>query len=123
MDDLVDAFLLAQKNMDTHAGHAFNIGGGPRNTVSLLELLDVMSELLGRKPDFVFDDWRTGDQRYYVSNTGKFEAATGWKPRISIQDGLEGLLRWLVDSRRRDAVIATIGAPQTLHRKAAGAKR
>jgi CDP-paratose 2-epimerase len=121
--DLVDAFLLAQEHIDTHAGHAFNIGGGPRNAVSLLELLDVMSELLDRKPDLVFDDWRTGDQRYYVSDTGKFEAATGWKPRISIRDGLEGLLRWLVDARPRDAVIATIGAPQTLQRKAAGAKR
>jgi CDP-paratose 2-epimerase len=123
VDDLVDAFLLAQEHMATHTGHAFNIGGGPRNTVSLLELLDMMGELLGRKPDFRLDDWRTGDQRYYVSDTGKFEAATGWKPRISIQEGLEGLLRWLVDSRARDAVIATIGASETLQRKAAGAKR
>jgi CDP-paratose 2-epimerase len=121
VDDLIDAFLLAQEHMNTHAGQAFNIGGGPRNSVSLLELLDVMSELLGRKPEFDFDDWRTGDQRYYVSDTGKFEAATGWKPRVSIQDGLQGLLRWLADSGPREAVIATIGATQTLQRKAAGA--
>jgi CDP-paratose 2-epimerase len=123
VDDLVNAFLLAQEHMATQTGQAFNIGGGPQNTVSLLELLDLIGELLGRKPDFRFDEWRTGDQRYYVSDTRKFEAATGWKPCTSIPDGLECLLRWLVDTRSPDAVIATIGESQTLQRKAAGAKR
>jgi CDP-paratose 2-epimerase len=123
VDDLVDAFMLAQEHMASHTGQAFNIGGGPRNTISLLELLDLIGELLGRKPEFGFDEWRTGDQRYYVSDTRKFEAATGWKPRTSIQAGLERLHRWLVESRSPDAAIATIGAAQSLQRKAAGAKR
>jgi CDP-paratose 2-epimerase len=123
VDDLVDAFLLAQDHMDTHSGQAFNIGGGPKNTVSLLELLDTIGELLGRKPEFGFDAWRTGDQRYYVSDTGKFQTATGWKPQITVQDGLERLLQWLVDSRSRDTIPATIGESQSLPRKAAGVKR
>jgi CDP-paratose 2-epimerase len=123
VDDLVDAFLLAQEHMATQSGRAFNIGGGPANTVSLLELLDLIGELLGRKPAFGFDEWRTGDQRYYVSDTGKFEAATGWRPRTSIQDGLEHLCRWLIDSRSGDAESTRIAAAQTPQRKAAGAKR
>jgi CDP-paratose 2-epimerase len=130
VDDLVDALLLAQEHMATQAGQAFNIGGGPHNTVSLLELLEMIGELLGRKPVFEFDEWRAGDQRYYVSDTGKFQAATGWRPSTSVQEGLERLYQWLMDSRSTEAVVASIGEaepqargeaePQA--RRAAGAK-
>ena len=54
VEDLVDAFLLAQEHMASESGQAFNMGGGPRNTVSLLELLDLMGELLGHKPEVEF---------------------------------------------------------------------
>src|SRR6185437_10730839 len=45
VDDLVDAFLLARKHMDRIYGQAFNIGGGPANTLSLLELVDLIGAL------------------------------------------------------------------------------
>ena len=79
-DDLVDAFLLAQANMPTISGQAFNIGGGPQNTISLIELLDLIEQLHGRRPDVRFGAWRPGDQRYYVSDTQKFRAATSGSP-------------------------------------------
>ncbi|HEY0729807.1 MAG TPA: NAD-dependent epimerase/dehydratase family protein, partial [Pyrinomonadaceae bacterium] len=47
IEDLVDAFLLAQQYMQQLSGSAFNIGGGPANTISLLELLDLITELHG----------------------------------------------------------------------------
>jgi CDP-paratose 2-epimerase len=97
--DLVEALLEAQKLMAPNSGQAFNIGGGPGNTVSLLELLELMSELLGEKPTVRFEDWRTGDQRYYVSDTGKFQRLTGWTPRVTVPEGLERLTRWLTSSR------------------------
>ena len=124
VEDLVDAFLLAQSHMARASGQAFNIGGGAGNTVSLLELLDLIAELLGHKPILEFDAWRTGDQRYYVSDTGKFQGATGWKPRTTVEEGLERLHRWLLESRSRRSVIASIGeAPTRTPRKAAGAER
>lgn len=123
VDDLVDAFLLAQQCMATECGQAFNIGGGPGNTLSLLELLDLIAELLGHKPDFQFEAWRTGDQRYYVSDTAKFQRATGWKPRLTVQEGLDRLLEWLLDSRSKEAVIASIGGARSSARRAAGAER
>src|SRR3954465_5586214 len=39
VEDLVDAMLLAHDRIEDTAGHAYNIGGGPSNTVSLLELM------------------------------------------------------------------------------------
>src|SRR3546814_5223711 len=57
-------------------GEAFNIGGGPGNAVSLVELLDLIARLQGDKPQVTFDSWRTGDQAYYVSDTRRSEEHT-----------------------------------------------
>ena len=99
VDDLVDAFLRAQAHMPRVSGQAFNIGGGPENTTSLVELLDSIEDLHGERPDVEFDAWRAADQRYYVSDTRRFRAATGWQPRTSVTAGLDTLYRWLLESR------------------------
>jgi CDP-paratose 2-epimerase len=121
VDDLVDAFLRAQEEMSTESGHGFNIGGGPHNTVSLLELLDLIGDLLGHRPEVTFEGWRTGDQRYYVSDTGRFQRATGWKPQVPVHEGLERLLRWLNDSTGQPATIGLTGRADSPVRRAAGA--
>lgn len=99
IDDLVDAFLLAQKNMDKISGEAFNIGGGTENSVSLLEILDLIKLKTEREISVSFEEWRTGDQLYYVSNIEKFRKATGWKPKYNLEVGLEKLTNWLCKER------------------------
>ena len=99
VEDLVEAFVLALKNIDSLSGQAFNIGGGPENTTSLLELLETIAELQGEKPAYDLEAWRLGDQRYYVSDTSKFQEATGWRPRTSVRDGVRRLYEWLLESR------------------------
>jgi len=100
VEDLVDAFVLAQKHMASVQGQAFNIGGGPSRAVSLLDVLDHIGDLLERRPEIEFSEWRPGDQRYYVSNTDRFQRATGWKPRVDVSTGIERLYAWLLSSRR-----------------------
>jgi CDP-paratose 2-epimerase len=99
VDDLVNAFLLAADNARALAGRAFNIGGGPANTISLLDLLDRLETLHGRRPGVTFDGWRTGDQRYYVSDTRAFEAATGWRRKVPAHEGIAMLYDWLAGHR------------------------
>ncbi len=93
--DLVDAFMLAQENMETISGHAFNMGGGVENTVSLLELIKMIGDITGEKPQVSFESWRPSDQKYYVSDFSRFSAATGWQPRYATREGLMLLCRWL----------------------------
>ena len=95
VEDLVRAMVLAQENIGRLAGQVFNIGGGPDNTISLLNLLDLIEELHGRRPEVTMEDWRTGDQRWYVSDTTRFQSATGWSPRVDVYSGLERLSVWL----------------------------
>jgi CDP-paratose 2-epimerase len=123
VDDLVDAFLLAQEHMATLSGQAFNIGGGPANTVSLLELIDLITEMLGQKPGVELDAWRPGDQRYYVSDTGKFKRSTGWQPRVGVQDGLKLLADWLTKERPVPSMVATIAEDPPASPRAASGQR
>lgn len=99
VDDLVQALLAASENASTLAGQAFNIGGGPRNTTSLLELLELIRDLEGTRPRTDFDDWRIGDQRYYVSDIRSFVHATGWQPQTTVREGVTVLHRWLLQNR------------------------
>lgn len=94
-EDLVDALLLAEENADKLAGQAFNIGGGPENAVSLLDVVERLGRIAGAAPDVSFGDWRPGDQRYYVSDTRRFQAATGWRPRVGADEGVERQVAWM----------------------------
>jgi CDP-paratose 2-epimerase len=95
VEDLVEAFLLARENVELIGGRAYNMGGGPANAVSLLEVLERIGELQGAPPQTSFGPWRQGDQRYYVSDTRRFQQDTGWRPRVSADEGIERLYGWL----------------------------
>jgi CDP-paratose 2-epimerase len=98
VEDLVDAMLLAHENINRLSAQAFNIGGGPRNTISLLELLSCIKDLRGQPTDIKFDDWRSADQQYYVSDIRKFCNATGWYPKTGVREGIKQLYDWLVQT-------------------------
>jgi len=102
VEDLVDALVLATRHMDALSGRAFNIGGGPQSTLSLVELLDIIREREG-VPEVRHHPWRTGDQRYYVSDIGSFTRATGWAPRTQVRQGIDKLRAWLDERADRAA--------------------
>ena len=98
VEDLVEAFQLARQHIDVLSGRAFNIGGGPLHALSLSELISHLEDEIGSLPRIDFADWRVGDQRYYVSDVGRFNAVTDWLPRTAIAVGLQALQEWLQTS-------------------------
>jgi CDP-paratose 2-epimerase len=118
VDDLVAALTLAMQNIDTLSGQAFNIGGGAANTLSLVELIAYLAQHGESAPVVRHGAERTGDQKYYVSDTTKFCSATGWHPQVDVADGLARLNAWLVDAGR-----VAQRAPTTIAEGAAAAAR
>jgi len=111
VDDLVHALMRAWSQIATVQGHAFNIGGGPANTLSVVELLDIIRSAIGKSPEVRYEPWRRGDQRYYVSDTTAFTAATGWRPRIRPRVGVVALHAWFADyCDRSNPTSASTGA-------------
>jgi CDP-paratose 2-epimerase len=101
VEDLVDAFLRVRDRIHELAGTAFNVGGGGDNAVSLLEVIDLIADVHGRRPRVELAPARPGDQRYYVADTRRLEEATGWRRRVGVAEGIEELYRWLQERSRR----------------------
>lgn len=103
VQDLVQAMLTAVRQIDKVAGRAFNIGGGVARSTSLRELLGRIEELTGQACEYSLDDWRQGDQKYYVTDTRAFRELTGWEPRVDIAQGLRQLHQWLIGATAQSA--------------------
>jgi CDP-paratose 2-epimerase len=109
VDDLVEALRLASEREPRVRGQAFNVGGGPENTLSLLELLEAIRSELGIEPEVRFAATRPGDQRYYVSDVRKLAEATGFRPKTGVREGLDRLSRWLDPAPARPRRAASSG--------------
>jgi CDP-paratose 2-epimerase len=95
VDDLLRAYEAAIVSPDRIAGQAFNIGGGSRHVLSLVELVELLEKKLGRKIPLKWDDWRPGDQRVYISDIRKLETVLGWKPEVGVAEGVGQLANWV----------------------------
>ncbi len=107
VSDLVEAFLAARHHIDRCAGQVFNMGGGRANAVDLLRVLNWATEAAGKRPLISYEAPRQGDQRYYVSDTSKFERTTGWRATTSAADGVRKLVRWLEDEAPASGRVST----------------
>ena len=76
----------------------FNIGGGPKNTVSLLEFIHLVESKTGKKMKIGFDKWRPSDQKVYISDISKIKKALGWSPEVNISEGIDKLLKWVKEN-------------------------
>lgn len=99
IEDLVQAYKLAFDNREKLSGQVYNIGGGPRNQLSLLELIDMLEKLRGRAITPTFADWRPGDQRVFVADIQKAHRDFGWQPVHDCRAGVAKLIGW-VDAHR-----------------------
>ncbi|MCG6112171.1 MAG: NAD-dependent epimerase/dehydratase family protein [Paracoccus sp.] len=97
--DAVAAYRALLDRIDALSGRAFNLGGGPANAVSLREVLDRIAQITGAPPQVTYQDWRQGDQPWFVADTRALQAATGWQPQMSWQEGLADLAAWLAADR------------------------
>lgn len=90
--DLTEAFSAFMNSKIKH--EVFNMGGGLENTLSLLNLIDLLKELAGRSPQISIADWRPADQKVYVSDISKAERLLNWKPRVKPREGVGKLVNW-----------------------------
>ncbi len=99
VDDLIDGYERALDRIDSVRGEIFNMGGGPRNTMSLRELVAKLERKFDRKLNPPFADWRPGDQRVFVADIRKAERMLGWTPRMSTDEGVNELIAWVRENQ------------------------
>ncbi|MEJ2717832.1 MAG: NAD-dependent epimerase/dehydratase family protein [Deltaproteobacteria bacterium] len=78
-------------------GMVYNIGGGRKNSCSILEAIDALESIAGRRLNTTYlEKNRAGDHRIYMSDTSKFRKDyPGWGLKWSLQEIYEDLMRGL----------------------------
>jgi CDP-paratose 2-epimerase len=87
------------------AGEVYNLGGGRRNSVSMLEAIAKVEKLTGRKLDWQYvEEARKGDHICYVSDMAKFKKDY---PKWEITRGLDGILEEMVSGMKKESAVKT----------------
>jgi CDP-paratose 2-epimerase len=110
--DLVVAFEKVRAQIDKTAGQIYNVGGGIKNSVSLLEVIDLIEQVTGEKLRYSVQRPRPGDQLYYVTDYDKLTKHTGWKPEISVREDIKMIWQWWKEQRAApELVLHTMPTP------------
>ena len=96
IDDVIRAFQIVIKNLK-----GFNIYNvGLERSYSIQEICNILKKLSGKKISIVTDKTklRKNDIKNVVSDCSKIKKL-GWKPKISINEGLELTLNWYITGK------------------------
>ena len=93
MSDITDVNLLAA---EYEQGDVFNIGSG--SSITINKLAELMQKIAGIKVNVQYAPERPADVKHCKADTKKVESYLGFKPKVSIEDGLEQYLKWYRDN-------------------------
>ena len=97
--DLINAFDAFVGKRDTLHHGVYNMGGGIENTVSLVELLDIIENITGKRSELSFGDWRPSDQKVYISDIEKVEKELGWRSTVDVNKGIKLIVDWVTENK------------------------
>jgi len=99
ISDLINCFEAFIQKADKIKHDVFCIGGGINNTISLLELIEILERELNKDIEYEFFDWRPSDQKVYISDITKAKSVLDWEPIIKPVDGVKNLINWVENNK------------------------
>ncbi len=78
----------------------YNIGGGIDRSISLLECIELIEEITGKKPAVNFAPPRLGDLLYFVCDISKAKQELDWSPTVSTREGVSQLINWVRENEK-----------------------
>ena len=90
VDDAVEATIGTMERAPS--GSVFNVGGG--SEVSMLEAIETLGRIAGRRLELIRQPRRQGDAARTAADTGRIRSAIGWAPQTPFDEGLAAQWRW-----------------------------
>ena len=94
--DVCEAFDAFYK---TRKAGFYNIGGGEKTAISLLDCIDILEGIIGKKPAVNFAPGRHGDLKYFICDTKKAEKDLKWSPKVTPKEGIKKLTDWIKENK------------------------
>lgn len=97
--DMIELYYLALENTDKVSGKYYNIGGGMEQSLSLLELFNLLNEILNIKLEYDCKPFRISDQKVFVADISKINKDINWMPKVKAKEGIEEMIYWIENGK------------------------
>ena len=97
--DMIDLYITAPKYIEQARGQVFNIGGGMKNSLSLLELFNILEKELKVKLNYTKLPPRESDQKIFVANITKANKIFNWSPKVDSLTGIKNMINWIKETK------------------------
>lgn len=97
ISDLVRAFDAFYKKQKPGV---YNIGGGKKTLISLIECIYLIEGILGKKSEVKYQPSRMGDLIYFACDTKKAKKNLGWQAKVSPREGVTELINWVNENKK-----------------------
>lgn len=94
-DDMISLYYTALHNVDKVCGEAYNIGGTMEQSLSLLELFDMLGDMLNITMEYKQLPPRQSDQKVFVADVEKIKNRIGWEPKVTAKQGISAMVSWV----------------------------
>ena len=99
-EDMIRLYYTALDNTDKVCGNAYNIGGSMEQSLSLLELIHMLDNLLNVHMEYYELPPRSSDQKIFVADIAKITEKIGWKPQITTTEGITKMVQWVKELKK-----------------------
>jgi len=90
--DVARAYINALESISDVQGNIFTIGGGVKFNYSLLEVINKIEEITGKKAKLTFKDKRPADQDWFILCNKKCKELLNWEPKIGLEQALKDMI-------------------------------
>ena len=101
INDLCNLIDLQIDNWSKVDSQVFNIGGGKKNSLSLMELTKLVNQITGiHLPILKENNKRDGDIRIFITDIKKVKNILGWAPTLNTKTIVDDTFRWIIDNKK-----------------------
>ena len=101
VNDLCNLIDLQIDNWSKVDSQVFNIGGGKKNSLSLMELTKLVNQITGiHLPILKENNKRDGDIRIFITDIKKVKNILGWAPTLNTKTIVDDTFRWIIDNKK-----------------------
>ena len=101
IDDVCEIIYLQIKNLNKKYNNTFNVGGGPKNSISLKQLTSKCRIITNKKINIgKISSTSNFDIPYFVTDNSKIKKFYKWKPIKNIDLVLKDVYTWLTKNKK-----------------------
>jgi len=93
-----DAVLAFDAFYQNRKSGIYNIGGGSKTAISLIECIEVLKKITGKEIKVNFCPDRFGDLRYFICDTSKAKQNLTWQAGTLPKEGITKLVKWIQEN-------------------------